>query len=248
MVQTQAADNAEFTVNGLAITRSSNTVTDVVTGLSMTLTKTGSTSLAVAKNNTDVVTVANAFVTAYNDVVQQNKSLTAFDSTNKTSALLTGDATVRSIQNGLGQMMQSSVKGLAGGITSLADVGIELQRDGTLTLNSAKLTAALNDSSKDVAGLFSQTTAGNQGVAVKFNNWLNQTLATKGLIGSRIDSFASTISSFEDKRNSIQARLVTIEARYRKQFSALDSLVSSMSQTSTFLEQQLANLPSNSKN
>ncbi|MDE2600365.1 MAG: flagellar filament capping protein FliD [Rhodocyclaceae bacterium] len=247
MVQTQAADNASLTVNGLTVTRSSNTVTDVVTGLTINLTKEGNTTLSVAKNNTDVMTVVNAFVNAYNDTVKQNKGLTAYDATNKTAALLTGDATVRSIQSGLADMLQSSVKNLSGGITSLVDVGIELQKDGTLTLNTAKLTAALNDPNKDVAGLFSQTTAGNQGVAVRFNNWLNQTLAAKGAIGSRVDSFSSSISSLDDQRTALQARLVTIEARYRKQFSALDSLISSMSQTSTFLDQQLANLPSSSK-
>jgi flagellar hook-associated protein 2 len=248
MVQTQAADNAELTIDGLTVSRSSNTVTDVVTGLSMSLTKLGSTTLSVGKNNTDVMTVVGAFVTAYNDVVKQNKTLTAYDATNKKSALLTGDATIRSVQSGLGDMLQSSVKGLDGGITSLADVGIELQKDGTLTLNTAKLTAALNDSSKDVAGLFSKTTSGNQGVAVRFNNWLNQTLASNGLLSNRLDSFADNISSLDDQRTAIEARLVTIEARYRKQFSALDALVSSMSQTSAFLEQQLANLPSSSRN
>jgi flagellar hook-associated protein 2 len=248
MVQTQAADDAQLTINGLTVTRSSNTVTDVVTGLSMNLSKIGSTTLTVGKNNTDVVTVVSAFVSAYNDVVKQNKSLTAYDATNKTSALLTGDATVRTIQTGLSSMLQSSVKGLNGGITGLADVGIELQKDGTLTLNTSALSAALNDPNKDVAGLFSQTTAGNQGVAVQFNNWLTKTLGTDGLLDNRLDSFADTISSLDDQRTRIQDRLVTIEARYRKQFTALDSLVSSMSQTSAFLEQQLANLPNTSKN
>jgi flagellar hook-associated protein 2 len=77
---------------------------------------------------------------------------------------------------------------------------------------------------------------------------LNQTLASNGLLSNRLDSFADNISSLDDQRTAIEARLVTIEARYRKQFSALDALVSSMSQTSAFLEQQLANLPSSSRN
>lgn len=250
MVQTQAADNAELTVNGLTVSRSSNTVTDVVTGLSMSLTKLGSTTLTVGKNNTDVMTVVSAFVTAYNDAVKQNKDLTAFDASKKDKgrSLLTGDTTVRAIQTGMAGMLQSTVKGLNGGISSLGDIGIELQRDGTLTLNTGKLTAALNDPNKDVAGLFSQTTAGNQGVAVRFNSWLTQTLSTTGTIGNRISSITDSINNLDDQRTAIESRLVTIEARYRKQFSALDALVSSMSQTSAFLEQQLANLPSSSKN
>jgi flagellar hook-associated protein 2 len=250
MVQIQAPDNAELTVDGLTVSRSSNSVTDVITGLTLNLTKTGSTTLSIGKNNTDVVTVVNAFVTAYNDAVKQNKDLTAFDASKKDKgrSLLTGDTTVRAIQTGMADMLQSTVKGLNGGISSMGDIGIELQRDGTLTLNTAKLTAALSDPNKDVAGLFSQTTAGNQGVAVRFNNWLTQTLSTNGTIGNRISSISESINSLDDRRTAIEARLVTIEARYRKQFSALDALVSSMGQTSAFLEQQLANLPSSSRN
>ena len=248
LFEAQEAQNAELTVNGLAVSRSSNTINDVISGMTLNLVKAGNSTVTIAKNNTDLTTVISGFVTAYNEVVSQNKSLTAFDTTAQTQAILNGDTTVRSIQSNISSFLLGTVDGLSGGISSLSDIGIDLKRDGTLELNTSVLSAALNNPDKDVAGLFSQITSGNQGIAVRMNNWLTKELGSDGMIGSSIDTISDSIQSLGEKRLRIQDRLVLIEARYRKQYSALDALVSSMSQTSSFLEQQLANLPTIGKN
>lgn len=247
MSEPQPAEDAQLKVNGLTVTRSSNNINDVVSGLTLTLTKPGTTTVTVGKNNADLVTVVSGFVKAYNDVVAQNKSLTAYDSKTKTSAILNGDTTVRSLQSNLSSFLMGTVDGLSGGISSLADIGISLKKDGTLELNSSTLTSALNDPSKDVGALFSQITSGNQGIAVRMNNWLTKELGTSGLLENTVENIGDSIESLGEQRDRIEARLITIEARYRKQYSALDALVSSMSQTSLFLEQQLANLPTTSR-
>lgn len=248
LVEAQAADNAELTVNGLAVSRSTNTVSDVISGMTLNLSKAGSSTVTVGRNNTDLATVVSGFVTAYNDVIKQNKSLTAFDVTNQTQAILNGDSTVRSIQTNLSNLLLGSVEGLSGGISSLADIGISYNRDGTLSLNSATLSAALNNPDKDVAGLFSQITSGNQGIAVRMNNWLTKELGSDGMIGNSIDTINDSITSLDEQKQRLTDKLVIIEARYRRQYSALDALITSMSQTSSFLEQQLANLPTIGKN
>jgi flagellar hook-associated protein 2 len=247
LVEVQAADDAEFTVNGLSITRSSNTISDVVQGLTLTLGKEGSSTVSVAKNTTAAVNAVTAFVTAYNAVVAQNSALTAYDAGNEAASILTGDVTVRSIQSKLSGLVNSGVSGVAGGLSRLSQVGVSLQRDGTLKLDTAKLTAALNDTDNDVSSLFTQTTSGNKGIAVQFNDWLNQATGTNGILANRIEGLTSSIDTLDDRRDAINTRLVTIEARYRAQYSALDALVSSMSSTSSFLEQQLAALPGTSK-
>ena len=247
LVEVQAADDAEFTVNGLSITRSSNTISDVVQGLTLTLGKEGSSTVSVAKNATTAVNAVTAFVTAYNAVVAQNSALTAYDAGNEAASILTGDVTVRSIQSKLSGLVNSGVSGVSGGLSRLSQVGVSLQRDGTLKLDTAKLTAALNDTDNDVSSLFTQTTSGNKGIAVQFNDWLNQATGTDGILANRIEGLTSSIDTLDDRRDAINTRLVTIEARYRAQYSALDALVSSMSSTSSFLEQQLAALPGTSK-
>jgi len=243
LVQTQAADDAQLTVNGLTVTRSSNSVSDVVDGLTLTLGKTGSSTISVAKNTTSITTALTAFVTAYNAVVSQNKSLSAYDATSETSSILTGDATLRSIQNKLGSLIGSSVTGVDGGLSRLSNVGISLQKDGTLTLDSVRLAQALNKPDSDISSLFTQTTTGNKGLAVQMNDWLQSATSSSGLIANRVDSFTSSIDGLDDQRERLNDRLVLIEARYRKQFTALDSLISNMNTTSSFLEQQLSALP-----
>lgn len=246
MLEAQPAQDAQLKVNGLTVTRSSNSINDVVSGLTLNLTKPGTATVTVGKNNSDLTTVISGFVKAYNDVVAQNKSLTAYDPKTDTSAILNGDTTVRSLQSNLSSFLMGTVEGL-GSISSLADIGISLKRDGTLELNSATLTSALNDPNKDVGALFSQITSGNQGIAVRMNNWLTKELGSSGLLENTVDNIGDSIGALGEQRERIEARLITIEARYRKQYSALDALVSSMSQTSLFLEQQLANLPTTSR-
>ena len=121
-----------------------------------------------------------------------------------------------------------------------------MQKGGALTVDSSKLAAALADPTKDVTALFTQTTTDNTGIAVRFNTLLNDFLGVDGLISSRTDGISASIKSVQKRTDGMNRRLEQIEKRYRMQFTALDTLVSSMQKTSSFLTQQLANLPSTS--
>ena len=244
LVETQAADDAQFKINNIAINRSSNTVGDAIGGVTLNLTKLGTTSVAISKNTGATATAVNGFVKAYNDAVKQLQSASAYDAANKRASVLTGDGTARSIGTELRTLVQTAVSGISGGIATLSDIGIALQKDGTLVVDSAKLNTALTDPAKDVAALFSSTTTGNTGIAVRFYDALNGIVGSSGLIVSRTTGIAASIKDIGKQRDTLQLRLVQIEKRYRAQFSALDSLVASMNKTSQFLTQQLANLPS----
>lgn len=253
LVTTQTADDANLTINGIAITRSSNTITDAVDGLTLNLAKgtlasPGTATVTVAQNTGTVTAAVNAFVKAYNDAITQIKSSTAYDAANKRASVLTGDGTARSIQSRLGSLVQAEVTGVAGGIARLSDIGISVKADGTLVTDSSKLSAAIADPDKDVAALFSQTTSGNEGIAVRFNTLLDSFVGTSGLIASRTDGITASIKDLGKRAEALQTRLLSIEKRYRAQFTALDSLIASMNQTSQYLTQQLANLPSSSSN
>lgn len=248
LVQTQAADDAMLTINGLAITRTSNTITDAIEGVTLALTKgtvasPGTATLTVANNTSATTTAIEAFVKAYNDSVKLLKSSSAYDAATKKAAALTGDSTVRSLQSQLSTLVQSSVTGVTGGISSLSDIGITVQRDGTLSTDSTTLAAALADPAKDVAALFTQTTVGNEGIAVRFNTALDAIVGFDGTIASRTDGITTSIKDLGNRRDTLNYRLTQIETRYRAQFSALDTLVTSMNKTSQYLTQQLANLP-----
>jgi flagellar hook-associated protein 2 len=252
LTTTQTATNAVLTINGVTITRSSNTISDAIDGITLNLLKEPSQTLpitpltgklTVTKNTGAVTSAVSVFVKAYNDALAQIKSMTAYDAANKKASVLTGDSTARSIQSQLSGLLGTSVSGIAGGIARLSDIGVGIQKDGTLSVDSSKLSAALADSSKDVTSLLTQTTSGNEGIAVRFNSLLEGIVGNDGLIESRTDGISSSIKDLQKRAESFQNRLTQIERRYRAQFTALDTLVASMNKTSAYLSQQLANLP-----
>jgi flagellar hook-associated protein 2 len=239
MVQAQAADNALLSINNVDISRSNNTITDAIDGVTLNLSKTGSSTLNVTANTGTTVAAVNTFVKAYNDAVTGLRSASAYNAATKTASSLTGDSTVRNLQSQLDGLASTKVADIHGGITNLSDIGITRQKDGTLKVDSGKLQTALTDPNKDVAALFNQTTSGNEGIAVRFNTVLTAMVGSSGPIAARTEGINESIKSLNKQREAISTRLVSVEARYRKQFQSLDTLISSMNTTTSYLTQQL---------
>lgn len=155
--ETIKAQNAEFTIDGLTVSKQSNIVTDVIAGLTINLAKPTAgtpTTLTVARDTSSVVASVNKFVNSFNAL---NKALTDASSYNKDTKLagpLNGDSAVRSAQAGLRSVLASAVQGGYGEFDRLSQIGVSFQKDGTLGLDSAKLNKALASNFNDVAGLF----------------------------------------------------------------------------------------------
>ena len=188
------------------------TRSDTITGLTLNLLKgtattPGTATVTVAKNTGAVNSAVSAFVKAYNDAANGIKTMTAYDAANKKASVLTGDSTARSIQSQLSALIGTSVSGIAGGISRLSDIGISVQKDGTLALDSSKLSTALADTSKDVASLFTQTTSGNEGIAVRINKMLEGIVGSAGMITSRTDGISASIKDIQKRGQALQNRL-----------------------------------------
>lgn len=152
--ETTTAQSANLSINGINITSASNTVNDAVQGTAITLSKTGSTSLALSNNTAGVLNSINTFVKGFNDLQATFKSLTGFDAATKKGGVLTGDAAARGAQTQVRNALSSAVNGLGGNITTLSSIGINFQKDGTLSVDSTKLQAAVNNNFKEISGLF----------------------------------------------------------------------------------------------
>lgn len=151
------AQNAALTVDGVSISKSSNTISDVIQGVTLTLNKTNvgaPANLAVAYDTAATKTLVQGFVKSYNDIQATLGSLSAYNSSTKQGAILQGDFTVQSIQARLRSTLNSALTGVSGSYTTLSQIGITFQKDGTLAADDTKLQAALNTSFKDVAALF----------------------------------------------------------------------------------------------
>lgn len=233
----QAAADASLTVDGMPITSSSNTISEAIQGITLNLTNITSSpaALSVTTDTSSVKSKIDAFVTAYNQLKSTAKSLGA--------GSLQGDSTLRSIQAELSREFGVAASGLSGGYSYLSDIGISLQKDGTLATDAVKLDSALNSNFAGVQALFSDS---SQGFANRFYTKLDGYISTTGLISNRTDGLNQRISELDKQKLNLENRMAIIEKRYRAQFTALDTLISSMNSTSSFLTQQLAGLPGSS--
>lgn len=247
LVDVQPADDAAFTINGLSVTRSSNTVTDVIDGLTLNLTKgtlasPGTATVTVARNTSAITSAVEGFVKAFNTVVDHLKSSSSYNSATRTGGPLNSESAARSIRADLSALAFANVSGIAGGVDSLSSLGVSVQLNGSLAIDSTKLKTAVEDSTKDLQSLFGQTTVGNEGIAVRFGNALSPFLAGDGLIAGRTDGLTSSISYIDRQRVDLNSRLSKIESRYRQKFAALDALAGSMNRTQQYLTTQLSSL------
>lgn len=427
LTETVAAENATLVIDGIPISKASNTISDAIEGVTLELLKAdpGNTNtLSITRDNASIQEAIESFVTAFNDLNRTITNLSKFDAANNQASVLTGDATLRSIQTQLRSEFNAFLSTAGGGLTTLSDIGVTFQEDGTLELDAEKLNSVLNDATKDISTLFAAVgkpsdslvsfvnaapetqngsyalnvtqlatqgsatgsnaaaltinsgandildldingistsitlaagtytadalaaeiqskingasaiasanisvsvtqsegvlsivsdqygsastvsiTGGNasadlfgtavetggvdvagtiggfiatgsgqtltgtgdssgltlqisggatgprgivdfaSGFAVKLNQRVENMLENDSLIDSRIDGINASIEDINDQRDVLNRRLEDVEARFRAQFAALDTLVSNMTQTSNFLQQQLANLP-----
>jgi flagellar hook-associated protein 2 len=139
------------------------------------------------------------------------------------------------------------VTGAQSGLTTLSSIGISFQNDGSLSIDATKLNNVLADPANDVKKLFVKSDDGTVGYGSRINTLVsNFIFGSDAVLNGRIDSLNSSIKDIGNQRTEENARLSDIEARYTAQFSNLDTLISSMTQTQNYLTQQLAALSKNS--
>ncbi|HZN22912.1 MAG TPA: flagellar filament capping protein FliD [Burkholderiales bacterium] len=157
LTQTVGAQNATAIIDGILVSKASNTFTDVIEGATLTLLKENTpstTTLSITRDTANVQASVQAFLKAYNDLHKTITDLSKYDSATKKASTLTGDSALRSVQTQLRTAFNKALSTAGGGLTALADIGITFQTDGTLKLDTTKLTTALNDTTKDVSTLF----------------------------------------------------------------------------------------------
>jgi len=168
LTQTSGAQNTKLTMNGIEVNSSSTTVTDAIQGVSLDVAKLGSSTLTVSKDTGTVSDSINAFVKAYNTLNSTIAGMTGYNAETKTGGVLQGDSSVRAIQSQLRRQLGASVEGLGGKLTTLSQVGISFQKDGSLAVNSTKLNDAIANNFGDIGGLFAAMGSASDG-AISFD-------------------------------------------------------------------------------
>lgn len=239
MTETVAGKDAQLTVNGIAITSASNTVAGAAQGLTLNLQALGTSTVAVKSDTAAITTAVKAFVDAYNKLESTADSLTSYDATSKSGGPLVGDTTLRNIQTQLRSAMNTAQAGGANAVTGLAQLGITFQTDGSLALDTTKLGTALSTNLNGVKQFFTGAD-GKSGVANLVSNVATQVVSTNGSLTNATNGINSTLTMLSKQYDSESARIDTVMATYRTQFSQLDVLMSQMSSTSSYLTQQFS--------
>ncbi|UJJ30989.1 flagellar filament capping protein FliD [Halopseudomonas maritima] len=244
------ARDANLSIDGLSISSASNSISDAIDGVTLTLKAAQtqeaidagtSVKLSVGLDKSGVRTSLQSFVDGYNAMMKTINSLTSVtavggDDGEPLAAALVGDASVRSVVSALRTEMSSVA---SGDIRILADLGITTQSDGTLAIDSDKLDDALDNNFDALSNFLS----GENGLMGRLDAKLEPYTKSGGIIEGRTTSLQNTLSGIDEQRERLEARLSSMETRLLAQFNAMDSLVANLSSTSTYLASQLANLP-----
>ena len=244
-------------INAVTKTSSTNTITDAIDGVTLTLlSKSGTNkntgaptlnSFTVANNSTDAVSQAQtqvkAFVDAYNTLQDSIGSLDSYDSTTGDRGPFFSDSSYSTLKSQLGQALTNKVTGITSNYTSLAALGITRGVDGKLSMDDTKFKAALSADYLAASKVFS----GSNGVMSRMNSVITKTLLSNGMVSSRNATLRNRQTQIDQEKAMIAARTATIKQRYMTKFNAMDSLLATMQRTATFLTQQTDALNRQSK-
>jgi flagellar hook-associated protein 2 len=241
------ARDAAFTVNNLNITRSTNTISDVISGVTLTLKGTSATAVTLeVKNDTQTaVNKIKAFVDSYNALMEDIATKLAYDAETKTAGVLQGDRALTDLENQLRRKVSEIISTADPTLNALNLIGITTSgKEATLTVDETKLTAALDASPEKVALLFgASSTNGNDGVATRMDATV--TLWTKsgtGFLTAKTDSLTDRIEDIEEQVKKMEDRLSIREANLWRQFIALEEALTVMSAQSNWLAMQLGQM------
>ena len=227
--------DAEISVDGYSVTRASNTIDDVITGVTLDLHSADPGipyTLDIARDTAAVAESVQAFADAYNGI------MTSID-TLRDKGLAT-DSALFSIERGLRGVINTPASGLSSGYAYLAQIGVTFSREGIMTVNTAAVESVLVNNFNAVAELFSTD---GQGFANRLDTQVDGWLDIDGLINGRTDGLDSQKRLLQTREQSLEYRMGQIEAGLYAQFTRLDTLLGNMQGTSDYLGQQLQLLP-----
>ena len=234
--ETIAASQAQVKIDGQLRSGDSNTFTDLVEGMTISLTKETvgqSHKLSIETDSSLAKSSLQTFVSTYNATLTALKSTSSYNAETKTASALTGDSMVRSLQNQLRNIMGSS------NVAELKELGITSAKDGSLTFSASQF-----DKVQAEQPALAASVLGKDGsLSNSLKSLLDANLDSgKGVLVQRTDSLNKQISKLETELDNLDVRMEKNYERYTRQFTAMDTLVAQMQNTSNYLTTQLANL------
>jgi len=234
--------------NPLLITESSNTIDEAIAGLTLNLLSADSAKTVQVNVSADLETIKQDiinFIDSYNEIMDFINTQQSYDAdTQQTGGVLFGDVNLMNIRNDLRNSVTDSIES-SGSITSIFQIGVNVDLTGKLVLDESKLDEVLNNDLEGVKNLFYEET----GIAGRVKNYLSSiTDATEGLIAYIEDSIQNQNEDYQD-RIEAQERLLEIkEEILRRQFTQMEEYLAQMQSQSAWLAMQINSFYSSSSN
>jgi len=235
-----AAKDAIIKVDGMNITRSSNTMSDAIDGLTLTLggVATG-VQVGVSTDTSQVKAALQGFVDSYNKLQGVMSGLGKYDPSTKQAGALVGDALLRNVQQQLRADLGSPVSSVSSStVDTLMSVGVQFDRYGAMSLDSTKLSSVMGDNLNPLVDLFQSS----DGIATRTRSDLDLYLQSGGIIDSQTSSLNDQKRRIDDQRLNLTNRMNALQTQLLKQFNAMDAVVSQYNSTGSYLTQVLAGL------
>ncbi len=235
----QAAQDASLTVDGLSITRSSNTITDVIEGVTIELRSADSTKtvdLAVSRDMEEIEKRITAFVDKYNAVVSHIRNNNRYDTDTGMAGAFFGDPIARSVWDDLRRTMTSAISGLPDTMNRLIHIGVTTSSDnGAMSIDSSKLSDALNSNLDDVMDMFMDGTSTDGFASLVYTLTDDMLDYVDGRITNKIDNLNDNISELEEEIARKENEILLYQEQLRIQFASLERLLAGLRAQGDFL-------------
>jgi flagellar hook-associated protein 2 len=237
----QRAADAQATINGIAVVSASNTLNNVSDGVSLKLLKTTTSpvEIDVAADTVAVKTAIEDFVKGFNELAGYIRDQTKYNEATRTAGALQGDSLAVGLQRQLRAVLNEA-SSASTTFTRLADIGITMGSDGTLSIKASTLDNALSNMTELRKVLYTDGVAnGDTGFMRRFKELGDALLGSAGAFETRNDSLQTRIDRINDRQAQMEARLALTEKRLRAQYEALDRNMGRLNGLSSYVGQQL---------
>ncbi|MFT7860995.1 MAG: flagellar filament capping protein FliD [Sulfurimonas sp.] len=247
----QTGIDNQFTFNGQTITRSSNTVDDLITGYEITLKEAGSSNVSVAQDRESLLEKIDSFVSKYNDAITELNALTKSSTDSEIRGIFSGESIIKSMHDSIIDM----VSNVGEGVGSLFDYGFDTNKDGTIKVDKTVLNEQLDQNSANFEAFFSggEYTKSDSSV-VTLNGAFNEMsdLVTEftqynGVLDQFKNSIDDSITTLNDRKESVTDRLDNKYEILKKQYIAYDAMIAKLNNASDMFV-QMANSQNSQNN
>ena len=243
---TRPAQNAKITVNGVEQQSATDSFSDILPGVKITVSAvtTSDSRVALTQDTDGTKKNIQAFIDAYNALNTLLSDSTKYDSESKAAGVLQADSSTISLQNSMRNVVRGMASSATGSLKLLSDIGLQTQSDGSLKIaDSAKLDKALTSSPDALKSLFAAPASADGtggGIATSMKKYTDQLLSYDGALNNKTDSLESLKKSNLADQDKVNNRATTLEKRMTAQYTALDTKMASLTALSTYMEQQVA--------